>query len=76
MIQGFVDSLEADPSPNLPGSDVIEVPLLLQGWQMTALETAAHDRGQTAAEMVRTLLRDFISHLPPHAQTTRLHDHF
>jgi hypothetical protein len=46
------------------GEDVVEIPLLLQGWQMTALETAAHDRGQTAGEMVRDLLRDFLARLP------------
>jgi hypothetical protein len=44
--------------------DVVEIPLLLQGWQMTALETAAHQRGQTAGEMVRDLLRDFLARLP------------
>jgi hypothetical protein len=48
-------------------SDVVEIPLLLQGWQMTALETAAHDRGQTAGEMVRDVLRDFLARLPNHA---------
>jgi hypothetical protein len=45
-------------------ADVVEIPLLLQGWQMTALETAAHQRGQTAGEMVRDLLRDFLARLP------------
>jgi hypothetical protein len=40
--------------------EVVEIPLLLPGWQMSALETAAHRRGLTAAEMVRHLLRDFI----------------
>lgn len=46
------------------GEDVVEIPLLLQGWQITALETAAHNRGQTAGAMVRDLLRDFLSRLP------------
>ncbi len=41
-------------------ADVVEFPLLLPGWQAQALEEAAHHRGQTAAEMVRGLLRDFI----------------
>jgi hypothetical protein len=41
--------------------EVIEIPLLLQGSQMTALETAAHSRGLTAGEMVRDLLRDFLA---------------
>jgi hypothetical protein len=40
--------------------DVVEVPLLLPGWQMSALEQAAYLRGVTAAEMVRELLRTFI----------------
>jgi hypothetical protein len=46
---------------DMPEADVIEVPLLLAGWQISALETAAHDRGLTAAEMVRHVLRDFLS---------------
>ena len=47
-----------------PGNDVVEIPLLLQGWQVTALETAAHNRGQTAGEIIRDLLRDFLARLP------------
>ena len=46
-------------------AEVVEVPLLLPGWQVCALETAAHQRGLTAAAMVRHLLRDFISGLNP-----------
>jgi hypothetical protein len=46
---------------DMPETDVVEIPLLLPGWQMNALETAAHDRGLTAAEMVRHVLRDFLS---------------
>jgi hypothetical protein len=41
--------------------EVVEVSLLLPGWQASALESAAHDRGLTAAEMVRSLLRDFLA---------------
>jgi hypothetical protein len=48
----------------LSDGDVVEVPLLLPGWQVSALETAAHDCGLTAAEMVRRLLREFIVKLP------------
>jgi hypothetical protein len=44
-------------------ADVIEIPLLLAGWQVSALETAAHDRGLTAAEMVRHVLGDFLARL-------------
>ena len=43
--------------------DVVEVPLLLPGWQVAALATAAHDRGLTAGEMMRGLLNDFIDGL-------------
>jgi hypothetical protein len=43
-----------------PKDEIVEVPLLLPGWQVTALETAAQDRGLTTAQMVRSLLRDFI----------------
>lgn len=41
--------------------DVVELPILLPGWQVSKLETVAHQRGMTAAEMVRHLLRDFLS---------------
>jgi hypothetical protein len=54
---------------DMPEADVVEIPLLLAGWQVSALETAAHDRGLTAAEMVRHVLRDFLSHAGRHAST-------
>jgi hypothetical protein len=54
----------APNDPHLEGDDVIEVSLLLAGWQMSALERAAYRRGLTAAEMVRQLLRDFIADHP------------
>jgi hypothetical protein len=44
--------------------DVVEIPLLLSGRQARALERAAHDRGLTAGEMVRSLLRDFFAAQP------------
>jgi hypothetical protein len=50
--------LEADLELLEP--EVIEIPLLLAGWQVSALETAAHERGLTAAEMVRQVLSDFL----------------
>lgn len=52
----------------MPEADVIEIPLLLAGWQVRALETAAHDRGLTAAEMVRHVLRDFLARAAQHSQ--------
>ncbi len=56
--------LPADSEGPPPANDVVEIPLLLPGWQMDALESAAHDRGLTAAEMVRQLLRAFIVEMP------------
>ena len=43
--------------------DVVEVPLLLPIWQVAALADAAQDRGQTAGEMLRDLLSEFIDGL-------------
>jgi hypothetical protein len=44
-----------------PGSsEVVEIPLLLSIGQVSALERVAHQRGLTAGEMVRQVLRDFI----------------
>jgi hypothetical protein len=40
-------------------AEVVEIPLLLPGWQVVALERAAQDHGLTTAEMVRRLIRDF-----------------
>jgi hypothetical protein len=39
---------------------VVEVPLLLPGWQVAALEAAARREGRTLAEMARLLIRDFL----------------
>jgi hypothetical protein len=47
----------------LADREVVEVPLLLPSWQVTALATAAQDRGLTAGEMLRHLLHDFIQGL-------------
>jgi hypothetical protein len=55
--------------------EVVEVSLLLPAWQVTALESAAHDRGLTAAEMVRSLVRDFIADHGPVAGPLALAAH-
>jgi hypothetical protein len=44
-----------------PDGDVVEVPLLLAGWQVAALEAAARREGRTLAEMARRLIRDFLT---------------
>ncbi|HWG47187.1 MAG TPA: hypothetical protein VN688_30770 [Gemmataceae bacterium] len=51
--------VEEARSPLLEG-DVVEIPLLLPGWQVSVLETVAHQRGLTAGAMVRHLLHDFL----------------
>jgi hypothetical protein len=56
-----LNSADRDEWTPVGPCDVIEVPLLLSGRQMLALEEAAHHRGLTAGEMVRRLLQDFIA---------------
>jgi hypothetical protein len=46
-----------DPS-DLP--EVAEISLLLPGWQLAILESAAEAHGLTSAQLVRRLVRDFI----------------
>jgi len=41
--------------------DVVEIPLLLPYWQVEALESAAHQQGLTAGEMIRQLLLDYLA---------------
>ena len=55
--------VEEPCTPSIEG-EVIELPLLLPGCQVTKLETVAHQRGMTAAAMVRYLLRDFLTVAP------------
>jgi hypothetical protein len=56
-------------TPPLEG-DVVELPLLLPGWQMSKLETVAHQHGMTAAAMVRYLLRTFLTVAPAKPRTS------
>lgn len=41
---------------------VVEVSLLLPGWQVEALGAAAQREGRTFAEMARRLIHDFLRH--------------
>jgi hypothetical protein len=41
--------------------DVVEIPLLLPYWQAEALESAAHQQGLTAGEMIRQLLLEYLA---------------
>ena len=45
---------------SLATSEVVEIPLLLSIGQVSALESVAHQRGLTAGEMVRQVIREFI----------------
>jgi hypothetical protein len=56
---GPVVGVEEEFTPLLEG-EVVELPLLLPRWQALILETLAHQRGMTAAAMVRHLLREFL----------------
>ena len=53
---------DGDEWTTLEPTDVVEVPLLLSGRQILALEEAAHHSGVTAGEMVRRLVQDFLAH--------------
>ncbi len=53
-------ALFADDNPRI-GEGIVEVPVLLESWQLAALEAAASAHGLTAGNLVRCLLRDFLS---------------
>jgi hypothetical protein len=40
--------------------DVVELSLLLPGWQFGALEKAARDKGLSTGQMVRQLIQKFL----------------
>lgn len=64
MTDLFDSPVACEPGAPSIEEEVVELPLLLPGWQLTKLETVAHQRGMTAAEMVRFLLRDFLTIAP------------
>jgi hypothetical protein len=41
--------------------DIVELPLLLPGWEAAALEEAARVRGQTTAQVIRQLIRGYLT---------------
>ena len=53
-----------EPCEPLLDEEVVELPILLPGWQASFLETLAHQRGLTAGAMVRHLLHDFLTTMP------------
>jgi len=46
-------------------ADVIELALLLPRWQAQALQTAARQRGMSAAQMLRRLIGNSLGFQPP-----------
>jgi hypothetical protein len=62
----------ADHSPR-PEEAFVEVVLLLPGWQVAALETAAESRGLTTGRLLRRVIRGFLTGvndpLPPRLPT-------
>lgn len=52
--------------PPLVEGDVVEISLLLPGWEVSILEMVAHQRGLTTGAMVRHLVRDFLVDVPAH----------
>lgn len=70
MTEGFDPPLgRGEPCTPSHEGEVIELPLLLPGWQVTKLESVAHQRGMTAAAMVRNVLRDFLNIAPTQHRT-------
>lgn len=55
---------DKEPREPLLEEEVVELPILLPGWQASFLETLAHQRGLTAGAMVRHLLHDFLTTMP------------
>jgi hypothetical protein len=41
-------------------AEMVELPLLLPGWQLDQLEMAARGQGLTVGQMVRRLIRAFL----------------
>jgi hypothetical protein len=60
-------SISSEKDAHLPAADfrsladdVVELSLLLPGWQAGALEKAAQRQGVTTAQLVRSLVRKFL----------------
>ncbi len=52
--------LSGVPGPGGP-ADVAEISVLVPGWQLAALDNAARLRGLTSGQLVRRLVRDFVT---------------
>lgn len=62
MLSPCLDDHASLPEPDLGrlNDDVVEMSLLLPGWQLAALETMARSQGQSAGQMLRGLVRKFL----------------
>ena len=47
-----------------PENEIVELPILLPEWQVTALEQAAKERGMTIGQLVRRLFADLFPPAP------------
>ncbi len=47
-----------------PENEIVELPILLPEWQVTALELAAQQRGMTIGQLVRRLFADLFPPAP------------
>lgn len=47
-----------------PENEIVELPILLPEWQVTALEQAAHERNMTIGQLVRRLFADLFPPAP------------
>ncbi len=63
MMDPFTDPRDySSPGDNLTrhfDGEMVEIALLLPVWQIDALESAAHSRGLTTGQMVRSLIGTF-----------------
>jgi hypothetical protein len=55
-----VEKVQQESSRRREAGAVVEVPLLLESWLLTDLESAARASGLTAGSMVRRLIREFL----------------
>jgi hypothetical protein len=62
MSAPWLDASTVSPKLDLSplSEEVVEVSLLLPGWQFAALQKAARRQDQTTGETMRQLVRDFL----------------
>jgi hypothetical protein len=49
----------AEPDLTRFDAEIVELSVLLPGWQAAALEATAHGQGLTTAQVVRRLIQDY-----------------